>query len=476
MSRIALGLRPVPRAPSAILLGLVAAGLSASMLAAFGLADPRLERPTIMATAAAALIAVMIVVPLFPLLLTVVAVMPFADWQPPGSPLSISVLLTGILAIRVLTEHRTLRSLRSGWIVRWTGLPLLLAPSAFLGAGSLGARGQLFLSIASWFAIAVLCAHFADEHRWRAIRCVLLAELLLALAVGGLEIAAGHWLIPFPDPPQIQAEHFFQFFRPRAITLSPYALGEFLAFTAPLVWYELGIALRNDRLRCALWWCAVAAAQLALLVATLSRKSLWQLSVAAVVFFLLSLRNRKVRGRMLIVSAAVGALAVLAVVINGPALSERLTSSTSAESVATRVNTLQDAIDIGSEHVLLGAGLTNFVSTSTDRYGEQLSAQNSFAEAFADSGLLGLFVVLALIAVPLVAAARASMRVAPPSSVVVSAMAGLIALAVVESSIWRKSLAYSTGFCLALFLNSQERAAAGSRLRRAAAAFSRSTA
>ena len=460
MSRPAPIFVRAPRAPSATLVHLTAAGLLVSVLLAFGLAEPRLERPTLVAVVGAALLTLVILAPLFPLLLAVVATLPFADWQPRGSPLSISVVLAGVLVLRVLAEQRSIRPLRFGWIVRWSALPLLLVPSAFLGAASLGARWQLFLSMLSWFAIALLCAHFADERRWPAIRLVLLSELVLALVVGGLEIAAGRWLVPFPDPPQIQAEFFFGFFRPRAITLSPYALGEFLAFTAPLVWYELELALRKDRLRRALWWSAVAAGQLALLVSTLSRKSLWQLSVSAVVFFALSLRNRRVRGRLVIVLGAVGVLAVLAVVINGPALSFRLTSSTSAESVTTRVSTFRDAIHIGSDHVILGAGLANFVSTSEDRYGEQLAAQNSFAEAFADSGLLGLFAVVALIALPLAAAAGASVRVSPPSPVVVSAMAGLIALAVVESSIWRKSLAYSTGLCLAAFVNSRQRAAA----------------
>jgi len=443
--------------PAALAPALLVSGVLLSLAVAVILAEPRLERPGEIAAAAVVGAGAVILTPLFPLLLLLVATMPFADWKPPGSPLSITVLLALLLALRALIELPTLRPLRAGFIVRWTGLPLLLLPSAFLGAASIGARGQVFLSIASWFAIALLCAHFVDERRWRAVRTLLVAELVVALVVGGLEIVAGRWLIPFPNPPQVQAEFFFGFFRPRSIALSPYTLGEFLAFTAPLVWYELGVALRRDPIRRAVWWALLATGQLALLVATLSRKSLWQVAVSAVVFLVVSLGDRNVRGRIFLVAAGIAAIAALAVFVNGPAFTERLTSNTSAESVSTRENTLGDAIRIGSQHMPLGAGLGNFVATSADRYGEQLAAYNSFAEAFSDSGLLGLFAVVALVLVPLGAAARLGSDVLPPRAVVLSGMAGLIALALVESSIWRKSLAVSSGFCLALFLNARER-------------------
>ena len=448
--------RLVPRQPDSDAPTVLLAGLIVSLAAATALADHRLQRPALMAAAATAVGATLLLAPLFPLFLGLIATLPLADWKPPGSPLSISVVLAMVLALRVLVELPTLRPLQSTLVVRWTGLPLLLIPSAFLGAASIGARGQLFLSMASWFAIALLIAHFVDERRWRTVRRLLLAELVVALVVGGCEILAQRWLLPFPDPPQVHAEYFFGYFRPRSISLSPYALGEFLAFTAPLVWYELGLSLRRDRLGRLAWWTFIAAAQLALLVATLSRKSLWQALVALIVFLLVSLGDPRMRRRVVLVAAGIGAIAVVAINLNGPAFSERLTSSTSAEGVSLRVNTYDDAVTIGTEHMPLGAGLGNFVATSTGRYGEQFSAYNSFAEAFSDSGLLGLLAVVALVAIPIGAAARTGAKVIPPRAVVLGVLGGLIGLAVVESSIWRKSLAFGVGLCLALYLNGRE--------------------
>lgn len=436
---------------------LLVGSLAVSVAAAVALADERLERPTLVAAAAVLVAAVLLLTPLFPLALAMIASLPFADWKPPGCPLSISVLLAVVIGVRVLVELPALRPLRSHAIVRWTALPLLLVPSAFLGAASIGARGQLFFSIASWLAIALIVAHFVDERRWPIVRRLLLAELVVALVIGGFEVLAQRWLVPLPDPPVIRAEYFFGYFRPRSITLSPYALGEFLAFTAPLVWYELGLALRGDRLRRLAWLSVVAAGQFALLVATLSRKSLWQVLVAAVVFLLVSLGDLRLRSRIVVVTAGIAGLALLAVNLNGPAFSERLTSSTSAEGVSVRMNTYADAVQIGTAHLPLGAGLGNFVATSTDRYGEQFAAYNSFAEAFSDSGLLGLLAVFAIVGLPIGLALRTGSRIAPPRAVAVSVLVGLLALATVESSIWRKSLAFSVGLCLAVYVNGRER-------------------
>jgi hypothetical protein len=440
--------------PHAALAGALVGGAVLSTAVGGALAAPELGPFAIAIVVTALVCAVAFVVPLPWLVLGLVATLPFADWQPPGSPVSISVLAALTASSRALAEVGSLRPLRIPGVGLWLALPLLLVPSAFVGVAGFGDRAQIFLSMASWFAIALLVGHFLTESRWPLIRAVLVAEVALAVTVAAAELMAQRWLIPFPDPPQTEVEFFFGFFRPRSITLSPYALGEFLAFTAPIVWYELARAFRRDRGRLPLW-LLLTAGQFAVIVATLSRKSLWQLGVAAMVFVAVSLADRRTRRTMLPVAIALGMATVAAVALNGAALGERLRSSTSAEGVALRVDTFHDALDIGVAELPLGAGLGSFVATSTERYGEQLAAYNSFAEAFADSGLVGLAVVLLVIAVPIGLAAAAPATLLPPRAVVLATLSGLIALAAVESSIWRKSLAYGAGLCLALAANAR---------------------
>ncbi|MFN0154650.1 MAG: hypothetical protein ACKVUT_09745 [Gaiella sp.] len=440
-----------PRTAPAVAL---AAGVVLSTAAGAMLAEPELGMLAVVLVVAALVCTAALAVPLHLLVLGLVATLPFADWQPPGSPVSISVLAAMTACGRALVEVGTLRPLQLRSVGPWLALPLLLVPSAFSGAAGFGGRAQLFFSMASWLAIALLVGHFLTESRWPLIRAVLVAEVAIAVVIAAAELVAQRWLVPFPDPPQTQVEFFFGFFRPRSITLSPYALGEFLAFTAPIVWYQLAAAFRRDRGRLPLW-LMLTAGQLAIIVATLSRKSLWQLGVAIAVFLVASLADRRARRSLLPVAVALAVAVVAAVTLNGPALGERLRSSTSAEGVSLRVDTFNDALTIGTSTLPLGAGLGNFVATSTDRYGEQLAAYNSFAEAFADSGLLGLAVVLLLVAIPFRLAAAAPAVHVPPRAVVLATMAGLVALAAVESSIWRKSLAFSAGLCLAVAANAR---------------------